>query len=72
MFNCKCIHKDAKVVINSLIENEILSERKEKIIRQQTEKRIKRSELLEDSYIIVAGKEINQLKDVNMNKIPDC
>ncbi len=39
MFDCKCIHKDAKVVINSLIEDKILIikteiERKEKIIRQ--------------------------------------
>lgn len=79
MFDCKCIHKDAKVVVDSLIEGEILRlnleiERKEKIIRQQTEKGRKRSELLEDSYVIVAKEGINQLKDLknDMDKIPNC
>lgn len=79
MFDCKCIHKDAKVVLDSLIDNEILRikveiERKEKIIRQQTEKGKIRAELLEHSYVIVASEEINQLKDLknDMNKIPNC
>lgn len=79
MFGCKCIHKDVKTIINSLIENEILRikmeiERKEKIIRQQTEKGRIRSELLEHSYVIVAREEIDQLKDLknDMNKIPNC
>lgn len=79
MFECKCIHKDAKVVFSSLIDNEILRikteiERKETIINQQLEKGKKRSELLEHSYVVVASEEINQLKDLknDMYKIPDC
>ncbi len=79
MFECKCIHKDAKVVISSLIEDEILRiktniERKENIIKREQEKGIKKSELLEHSYVIVASEEINQLRDLKnlMNNIPDC
>ena len=79
MFDCKCIHKDAKVVLGSLIDNEILRiktkiERKEKITREQLEKGMKRAELLEHSYVVVAREEINQLKDLknDMNNIQNC
>lgn len=79
MFYCKCIHKDAKVVLGSLIDDEILRirteiERKEKIIREQLEKGKKRPELLEHSYVVVASEGINQLKDLKngMEKIPNC
>ena len=79
MFECKCIHKDTKVVLGSLIENEIVRikteiERKKKIIREQLEKGKKRTELLEHSYVVVASEEINQLRDLksDMDKIPNC
>lgn len=79
MFDCKCIHKDTKVVLNNLIDNEILRikteiERKEHIIREQMIKGKKRNELLEYSYVVVASEEINQLKDLKkeMNIIPNC
>lgn len=79
MFDCRCVHKDAKVVLGSLIDDEILRirteiERKEKIIRNQLEEGKKRSELLEHSYVVVASEEISQLRDLknDIGNIPDC
>ena len=50
LFDCKCIHKGTKVVLSSLIDNEILRikteiERKDITIRRELEKGKKRSEL---------------------------
>ena len=79
MFDCRCIHKDNKIVLSSLVDDEILRikteiERKEIIIKRQVEKGKRRSELLESSYVTVANEEINQLNDLRreLNQVSDC